>query len=162
MPLPLIRYHHYSQGGLLDPATGAIKLVSRDPTSCNGSHGYFAQIGGALVALYREPATPDVLWLQFGGSRWPLTSETRSSFSPDIPNDEPSLENADVVRTFRLFDASGMLFEHTYALHDREERLRGGMDPFPNWPDEEENYDILYFAHRILQEEGRWTRVWRL
>ena len=158
MTVRLIRYHLSSQGGLLDPATGNVEIVPRVPNSRDGSLGRFDYLSGALVALYHEPAAPDVLWLQFGGSRWPFTDETRSAFSPDIPNDEPSLENADVARTFRLFDASGLLFEHTYALHDREERLRGGMDPFPSWPDEEENYDILYFVHRILPE-GRWKRV---
>ena len=47
--------------------------------------------------------------------------------------------------------------EHAYRLDDREKRLYYGMDPFPSWPEGEEEYDLLFFVHQILIGE-RWKR----
>lgn len=120
--------------------------------------GYFDDTGGVFVALYRHPTWPEDLWLDIGGGRWRVSEDLTSWFSPEIGNGEPELANADVSRTFRLFNRGNVVLEHRYALNDRERRLRGAMDPFPSWPDEEEDYDLLFFVHQILQT-GRWRRV---
>lgn len=118
-------------------------------------HGYFDCIGGALVALYRMPDDDSVLWFQFGAQQIALTEDSSSKFSPTFADEEPALDNASVDRRFQLYDGDRLVVDFSYRLDDREERLYFSMDPFPGWPDEEENYDLFYFAHCIL-ESGRW------
>ena len=146
---------------MLDPDSGRVEPIARSlSTDAPPSwlpqisvNGCFDEIAGRFVALYRDSTE---LWFQVGRERWLVSEYVTSSFAPDIPNTEPEPGNADRERTFRLFVDGAPRLELTYALHDREQRLR--TDPFPAWPEEEEDYDLLYFVHRILIGE-RWRNV---
>lgn len=167
MTVSLVRHRDFSQVGELEPETGELRIIHRTRSDTAPywlpevpMHGWFDEIGGKLVLLYRNPAEDQVLWFQLDRFRSPLSGELRSEFAPDLENGEPLLENADVLRVFSLFRNDSLVARHAYQLNDRAQRLEGAMDPFPNWPDEEADYDLLFFVHRILVEE-RWPRVLR-
>ena len=167
MVLSLIRHHDHSRAATLDPRSGELRVVERSRNPQGGPpywlpdlrcHGAFDHLGGLLVALYRDPEDPAALRLQLGASRHPLGATSRSVFSPDFEDDEPRLEGSDVLRTFELFEGADLVAKHSYRLHDYERRLERGKDPFPAWPDEEANYDLLLRVHQIL-EAGTWRQV---
>ena len=166
--ISLIGHCNYSVAAELDPEAGTVRYIQRTRRKEGGppywlpevaEDGWFRVQGGLFTALYRDPAAPSALWLQLGGRRFEIGEGTRSEFEPEIGNYEPLLENSDVERTFRLYQDGALAATHVYRLQDRESRLEGGMDPFPSWPDEEENYDLLFFIHQILTQEGRRWRV---
>jgi hypothetical protein len=165
-PVSLIRWHWSADAATLVSGSTDFRPFERQknpdgPPSWLPDvpvHGYFDCIGGALVALYRRPEDDSPLWFHFGAHAIALTEASSSKFSPTFPDDEPLLDNANVERRFQLQDGDTLVVDFSYRLDDREKRLYFSIDPFPAWPDEEENYDLFYFVHRIL-ESGRWRRV---
>jgi hypothetical protein len=169
--ISLIQLHDNSRAAELDPETGHVLYISRtrkEPDDGQppywlpevGDNGWYQILADLFVAVYRDPSAPSALWLQLGDRRLEIGEGTRAEFEPEIENGEPRLENADVERAFRLFQDGHPVAEHAYRLDDREKRLYYGMDPFPAWPDEEENYDLLFLVHQILIGE-RWKGVLR-
>ena len=169
--ISLIQLHNYSKAAELDPATGEVLYISRTRKEPHdgqppywlpevAENGWYQVLTGLFVALYRDPSAPSTLWLQLGDRRLEIGEGTRAEFEPEIENYEPRLESADIDRVFRLFQDGHPAAEHAYRLEDREKRLYYGMDPFPSWPDEEEDYDLLFFVHQILGGE-RWKGVLR-
>jgi hypothetical protein len=167
--ISLIHLHDNSRAAELDPETGHVVYLSRTRKEPNDGqppywlpdvdqNGRYQVLGDLFVAVYHDPADPSALWLQLGRQRFEIGDGTRSEFEPEIENDEPLLESAEIDRVFRLFQDGHPAAEHAYRLNDRETRLYYSMDPFPSWPEEEENYDLLFFVHQILIGE-RWKRV---
>lgn len=161
----LVRYHVFSQAAVLTPGTAALQTFERQRSSHAPYwlpellvHGHFDFLDGLLVALYRIPTEPRSLWLQLGPNRVEINGSVTSSFSPAFTDEEPAFANADVLRRFELSLGGAVVAEHTYRLNDREKRLAYSADPFPSWPDEEENYDILLHVHRLIGS-GAWARV---
>jgi hypothetical protein len=166
----LIRYQHYSEAAELDHETGNLTVIKRHRNPSGGRpywlpdvpmHGWFDEVGGLQVVVYRVPDSPETLWLRLGHRRVAFSETVRSEFSPQFVDEEPHPESADVLRTFRLFEGDQLVAEHQYRLHDLSKRLERAIDPFPSWPEEEEDYDLLYFVHRITIGE-RWRRVLQL
>ena len=165
-PVSLVRWHWSRDAATLIPGSTDFRSFERQKNPDGPPywlpevpiHGYFDCIGGELVALYRTPDDDSTLWFQIGGRQIALKDAILSTFTPAFADDEPLLENASVDRRFQLYDGDTLLVEHAYRLDDREKRLYFSIDPFPAWPDEEENYDLCYFVHRILQSGG-WKRV---
>jgi len=169
--ISLIQLHNSSRAAELDPETGHVLYISRtrkEPDDGQppywlpevGENGRYQVLADLFVAVYRDPATPSALWLQLGHQRFEIGDGTRSELEPEIENGEPLLESAEIDRTFRLFQDGRLVATHSYRLDDREKRLYYAMDPFPSWPDEEEDYDLLFFVHQILSGE-RWKGVLR-
>lgn len=163
----LIRYHVASQVAILTLGTAVLKTVERQKSSRAPYwlpellvHGHFDFLGGLLVAMYRIPMEPRSLWLQLGSNRVEINGSVASSFSPKFTDQEPALANADILRSFELSLGGAVVAEYKYRLDDREKRLAYSCDPFPSWPDEEENYDLLLFAHRIICS-GAWSSILR-
>jgi hypothetical protein len=158
----LVRYHVFSQAAILTLGTAVLKTFERQRSS--GApywlpellvHGHFDFLGGLLVALYRIPTEPQSLWLQLGSSRIEINGSVTSSFSLALTDEEPALADADVLRRFELSVGGAVVAEHEYRLNDREKRLAYSAAPFPAWPDEEENYDLLLHVHRIICSGAR-------
>ena len=167
MAVSLIRFHSYSEAATLTPGTTELVSFTRTRNPEQGppywlpdvpKHGYFDYYDGALVALYRDPDTPDDLWFQLGAKRVRLSASVASSLSPTFESEEPELENSSVLRRFSLAEDGVVVIEHQYTLNDREKRLSRGMDPFPAWPDEESNYDLCYLVHSFMKA-GTWPQV---
>lgn len=169
-PISLIRYHHFSEAAEIDHATGDLTVIPRH-LNRDGErpvwlpdvpmNGWFDHAGGLLVAVYRVPDSPETLWLRLGDRRFAFSETVRSELSPQFPDEEVRLESVDALRTFCLFVGDQLVAEHRYRLHDLSKRLERSIDPFPAWPEEEEDYDLLYFVHRITVGE-RWRRVLQL
>jgi hypothetical protein len=163
----LIRYHPNSEAAELDHATGDLAVIKRH-RSPDGKpphwlpdvplDGWFDYLGGLLVAVYRIRGDAGALWLRLGDRRFAFSEALRSEFSPQFPDQEPLVENVGVLRTLQLFEGDQLVAEHQYRLHDGTKPLERSIDPFPSWPEEEEDYDLLYFVHRIMIGE-RWRRV---
>jgi hypothetical protein len=113
---------------------------------------------GQWVAIYRDPQTPVELWLQFGERRFEVGEGTTSQFEPEISNEDPSQKDIDAERTFRLFRNGTLQAMHQYRFDEIEYRSPGSIDPFPPWPQEEQDLDLLFFVHRLLAG-GRWAGV---
>jgi len=166
--ISLIGHCNYSIAAELDPQTGEIQLIHRTHhRSDDGKYfflpkvpenGWFQRMRGLSVALYRDPEAPAVLWLQLGERRFEIGEGTSSQFEPEISNEDPSREDLRAERTFRLFRKGSLQAMHQYQIDEVENRIVS-IDPFPAWPQEEENEDLLFFVHRILQDDGRWSRV---
>lgn len=165
-PVSLVRWHWASDAATLIPGSTDFHPFERQKNPDGPPrwlpevpiHGYFDCIGGQLVALYRIPDDAGTLWFQIGSRQIALTDATSSTFTPVFADEEPRLESATVDRRFRIYDGDTLLVDHAYRLDDREKRLYFSIDPFPAWPDEEENYDLCYFVHRILKS-GSWARA---
>ena len=164
----LIRYHVASQAAILTPGTAVLETFERQKSSSPPPlwlpellfDGHFDFLGGLLVAFYRIPMEPRSLWLQLGSNRAEINGSVTASFSPKLTDPEPALANADILRRFELLLGGAVVAEHEYRLDDREKRLANSCDPFPGWPDEEENYDLLLFVHRIICS-GAWSSLHR-
>lgn len=172
MKISLIALCNYSFAGELDPETGEIHVIDRTSHRSDDStkyvwlpkvaeNGWFQRVRGLWVAVYRVPEAPAELWLQLGERRFELGQESSSQFEPEISNEDISMEHIAAERTFRLFRNGSLQATHQYRFKDIEYRAPDFIDPFPNWPPEEEEYDLLFFVHRILRDGGRWSRVLR-
>jgi len=164
--ISLIRHHVYSQAATLKSAECELNVFERRLRGGDGPpywlpellvHGSFDILDGTPVALYRAAAEPRSLWLQIGRQRFEIDGSAQSRFSPTFEEDEePALESAELARRFELWRDGSLIASHDYVLNDREKRLYYGSDLFPAWPDEEENYDLLLLAHRIIGK-GAWS-----
>jgi hypothetical protein len=165
----LVRHHVFSEAAALDLPSGRFERLERRPNPAKRQpywlpalpiHGFFDELGGLLVALYRVPSEPDTLWLRLGPQVIAVDEVASSRFSPSLTEGEPLLANASVLRRFELSIHGAVQAAHEYRLDDSEKRLARGADPFPAWPDDEENYDLLLFVHRVI-DSGCWPRVLR-
>lgn len=165
-PVSLIRWRWARHAATLIPGSTDFRLLERQKNRVGPPiwlpevplHGHFDFIGGQLTALYRIPDAADTLWFQIGGRQVALTDATSSTYTPVFSDPEPRLESADLDRRFRIYGGDTLLVDHAYRLDDREKRLYFSKDPFPSWPDDEENYDLCYFVHRVLRT-GIWSRI---
>jgi hypothetical protein len=171
MTLTLIRQGDYSRAALLDPERGKYRVLERQCRTLGRSNrgvwipevaeqGWYDVLGDVFVALYRDPTAPPWLWFQFGAKRFELGPAVHSTFAPELDNDNPPIDGATIQRTFRLFEGENRLVEHVYcAGRDAERRVDRSLPCC--WPSEEEQYDLLFFVHRVLLEPGRRDRVLR-
>jgi hypothetical protein len=168
-PVSLVRWHWAKDAATLIPGSTDFRPFERQKNPDGPpnwlpdvpAHGFFDAIGGELVALYRTPEDDSTLWFQIGGRQIALTDTTSSTFTPTFDDDdEPRIESASVDRRFQLYDGDTLLVDHSYRLDDIDRRHYFSIDPFPSWPDEEEDYDLCYFVHRILQSD-RWRGVFK-
>ncbi|MFY9823730.1 MAG: hypothetical protein WAM82_20285 [Thermoanaerobaculia bacterium] len=170
MKISLLGHCNYSIAAELDPETGDVHLIHRTPhQSADGKHvwlpevprnGWFQPIRGLFVALYRYPESPSQLWLQLGERRFELGEGSSSQFEPEISNEDLAPEHLYAERTFRLFRNGSLQAMHQYRPNEIENQVVN-IDPFPAWPREEEDDDLLFFVHRVLVEDGRRTWVLR-
>ena len=169
MKISLIGHHKYSIAAELDPQTGEVRLIPRTlHRSDDGKspvwlpevtqNGWFQPIRGLFVALYRDPESPSQLWLQLGEQRFELDEKSSSQFEPEISNEDIAPEHLDAERTFRLYRNGTLQAIHHYRP-DEIENQTVSIDPFPAWPHEEEEDDLLFFVHRVLVQDGRRLRV---
>jgi len=167
--ISLIGHCNYSIAAELDPETGEAHLIHRTPHQSDDGkkhvwlpevprNGWFQPIRGLFVALYRDPGSPSELWLQFGKRRFELDEESNSQFEPEISNEDLAPEHLDAERTFRLFRNGTLQAMHQYRSNEIENQVVN-IDPFPAWPHEEEDDDLLFFVHRVLVEGDRRTRL---
>ncbi|HSS47790.1 MAG TPA: hypothetical protein VLX28_02480 [Thermoanaerobaculia bacterium] len=171
MKISLIGHCNYSIAAELDPETGEAHLIYRTPHQSDDGkkhlwlpevalNGWFQPIRGLFVALYRDPESPSQLWLQLGAQRFELDAKSNSQFEPEISNEDIAPEHLDAERTFRLYRNDTFQAMHQYRPNEIENQVIN-IDPFPAWPQEEENEDLLFLVHRILRDDGRWSRVLR-
>ena len=171
MKISLIGHHKHSIAAELDPETGEARLIHRTlHRSDDGKkpvwlpevprNGWFQPIRGLFVALYRDPESPSQLWLELGERRFELDEGSSSQFEPEISNEDIAPEHLDAERTFRLYRNGTLQAIHQYRPDEIENQVIN-IDPFPAWPREEEDEDLLFFVHRVLQDSGRWSRVLR-
>jgi hypothetical protein len=169
MKISLIALCNYSFAAELDPKTGEAHIIHRTShRSDDGTkhvwlpkvaeNGWFQRVRGLWVAVYRDPEAPAALWLQLGERRFELGKGSSSQFEPEISNEDPSAEDIEAERTFRLFRNGSLQAMHQYRFDEIEYQAPVSIDPFPAWPREEEEYDLLFFVHRILASD-RWSRV---
>jgi hypothetical protein len=167
--ISLIGHCYYSIAAELDPETGEAHLIHRTlHRSADGKtsvwlpevplNGWFQPIRGLFVALYRDPESPSQLWLQLGETRFELDEGSSSQFEPEISNEDTAPEHLDAERTFRLYRNGTLQAMHQYRPDEIENQVIN-IDPFPAWPREEEDEDLLFLVHRILRDDGRWSRV---
>ncbi len=165
MTLTLIRQGDYSRAALLDPESGKFRVLERRCKTLGRSsrgvwmpevaeQGWYDILGDVFVALYRDPGVPSGPWFQFGAKRYELGPAVHSTFAPEIDNDNPPIDGAMIQRTFRLFEGDHRLVDHVYcAGRDAERRIDRSLPC--SWPSEEEEYDLLFFVHRVLSDPGR-------
>lgn len=168
MKISLIGHCNYSIAAELDPEAGEALFIRRTQhRSDDGKYfflpkvaenGWFQRMRGLLIALYRDPEAPAELWLQLGERRFELGEGSSSQFEPEISNEDLSPEHLEAERTFRLFRNGSLQAIHQYRPKDIEDQIPS-IDPFPAWPREEENEDLLFLVHRILLDGDRRSRV---
>lgn len=171
MKISLIALSNYTIAAELDPQTGETHFIPRTSHRLDdgkkyvwlpkvAQNGWFQRVRGLFVAVYRDPEAPAELWLQLGERRFELGEGTTSQFEPEISNEDLSPDHFEAERTFRLFRNGSLQATHQYRPRDIEDQIPS-IDPFPAWPREEEDEDLLFLVHRILQDDGRWSRVLR-
>lgn len=167
MQVSLIRRCGATEAGTLDAETGRFELDRRLATRESAipawlpevpAHGFFDTLGGLLVAVYRLPRAPETLWLQLGARRFAFANRLGSQFTPDLEERDGRSDSPETLRTFTLLVGGRPVARHCYRVNSRERRAAGAIDPFPLWPEAEENHDLLYFAHRVLADRA-WPRV---
>lgn len=167
MKISLIAHCNSSFAAELDPETGEAHLIHRTQHRSDDAtkyvwlpqvaqNGWFQRVRDLWVAIYRDPEAPAELWLQLGERRFELGEGSSSQFEPEISNEDPSAEDIEAERTFRLFRNGSLQAMHRYRFDEIEYRSPGSIDPFPAWPQEEQDLDLLFFVHRLLAG-GRWS-----